>query len=59
MDFVGPLPKSDKGNTCALVMVDHFSRWPIVYSVDNIEAETVALKVRFYPYVWLSGRIVV
>eukprot|EP00794_Sanderia_malayensis_P018581 gene18581-biopygen15656 len=37
MDFVGPLPKSDRGNTYALVMVDHFSRWPVVYSVDNIE----------------------
>eukprot|EP00794_Sanderia_malayensis_P003906 gene3906-biopygen3342 len=46
MDFVGPLPKSDRGNTYALVMVDHFSRWPVVYSVDNIEAETVAVKLQ-------------
>eukprot|EP00794_Sanderia_malayensis_P018389 gene18389-biopygen12333 len=46
MDFVGPLPNSDRGNTYALVMVDHFSRWPVVYSVDNIEAETVAVKLQ-------------
>eukprot|EP00794_Sanderia_malayensis_P011340 gene11340-biopygen9039 len=46
MDFVGPLPKSDRGNTYALVMVDHFSRWSVVYSVDNIEAETVAVKLQ-------------
>ena len=45
MDFVGPLPKSDRGNTYALVMVDHFTRWPVVYAVDNLEAETVARKV--------------
>eukprot|EP00794_Sanderia_malayensis_P011438 gene11438-biopygen9117 len=46
MDFVGPLPKSDRGNMYALVMVDHFSRWPVMYSVDNIEAETVTVKLQ-------------
>ena len=46
MDFVSPLPKSDRGNTYALVMVDHFSRWPVVYWMDNIEAETVAVKLQ-------------
>ena len=45
-DFVGPLPKSDRGNTYALVMVDHFSRWPVVYWMDKIEAETVAVKLQ-------------
>eukprot|EP00794_Sanderia_malayensis_P015470 gene15470-biopygen12873 len=49
MDLVGPLPKSDRGNTYAHVMVDHFSLWPIGFSVDNIEAETVALRLQdFY-----------
>ena len=46
MDFVGPLPMSEKGNTYALVMVDHFTRWPVVYAVNNIEADTVAEKVQ-------------
>eukprot|EP00112_Aurelia_sp_Birch-Aquarium-sp1_P012429 Seg2613.2 transcript_id=Seg2613.2/GoldUCD/mRNA.D3Y31 product="Transposon Ty3-G Gag-Pol polyprotein" protein_id=Seg2613.2/GoldUCD/D3Y31 len=46
MDFVGPLPISESGNTYALVIVDHFTRWPVVYSVENIEAETLAVKVQ-------------
>lgn len=37
---------SEKGNMYALVMVDHFTRWPVVYAVDNIEADTVAEKVQ-------------
>ena len=45
MDFVGPLPMSEQGNTYALVMVDHFTRWPIAYAVEDTEAETVARKV--------------
>ncbi len=45
MDFVGPLPKSDRGNVYALVMIDHFTRWPVVYAVENTEAETVARKI--------------
>ena len=45
MDFVGPLPKSDAGNVYALVMVDHFTRWPVVFPVQDTEAETVASKV--------------
>ena len=44
MDFVGPLPMSEQGNTYALVMVDHFTRWPIAYAVEDTEAETVARK---------------
>ena len=46
MDFVGPLPESDQGNTYAPVMVDHFTRWPVVYPVASIEAEVVAEKVQ-------------
>ena len=30
MDFVGPLPMSRQGNMYALVMVDHFTQWPVV-----------------------------
>ena len=46
MDFVGPLPMSEKGNKYALVMVDHFTRWPVVYAVKNVDADTVAEKVQ-------------
>ena len=46
MDFVGPLPKSDQGNQYALVLVDHFTRWPVVYPVEDTEAETVARSLR-------------
>ena len=45
MDFVGPLPKSDAGNMYALVMVDYFTRWPVVFPVQDTEAETVASKI--------------
>ena len=46
MDFVGPLPKSDRGNQYALVLVDHFTRWPVEYAVEDTEAETVARLLR-------------
>ena len=52
MDVVGPLPKSDRGNTYALVMTDHFTRWPVVYSTDDIGAETVARKLRDFIHVY-------
>ena len=51
MDFVGPLPKSDPGNTYALVMTDHLTRWPVVYSTDDIGAETVASKLSDFIHV--------
>ena len=52
MDFVGPLPKSDLGNTYALVMTNHCTRWPVVYSTDDIEAETVARKLSDFIHVY-------
>ena len=42
MDFAGPLLKSDQGNQYTLVLVDHFTRRPVVYPVEDTEAETVA-----------------
>lgn len=42
MEFLGPLPMSEKSNMYALVMVDHFTWWPVVYAVQDTEAETVA-----------------
>eukprot|EP00794_Sanderia_malayensis_P000882 gene882-biopygen147 len=52
MDFVGPLPRSDKGNVYALVMIDHFTRWPAVYAVENTEAETVARKLVEFTHIY-------
>ena len=45
MDFPGPLPKSDAGTMYALVTVDHFTRWPVVFPVQDTEAETVTSKI--------------
>ena len=41
----------EKGNTYALVMVDHFTYWPVIYAVDNIEADTVAKKVHNFIHI--------
>ena len=49
---MGPLPESDQGNTYALVMVDHFTRWPVVYPVSSIEAEVVAEKVQEFIHIY-------
>ena len=46
MDFVGPIPMSENGNTFTFVMVDQFTGWPIVYAVDNTEADRAAKKVQ-------------
>eukprot|EP00794_Sanderia_malayensis_P008665 gene8665-biopygen6942 len=41
MDFVGPLPKSDRGNLYALV-----------YPTENLEAETVARKLAEFIHIY-------
>lgn len=41
LDNVGPLPIS-RGKRYVLTCIDRFSRWPEVYSLDNISAATVA-----------------
>jgi len=50
MNFVRPLPKSDQGNQYALVLVDYFTRWPVVYAVQDTEAGTVARLLRDFTH---------
>ena len=42
IDLLGPLPRTTKGNTHVVVMVDRFTRWPELAAVSDITAETVA-----------------
>lgn len=42
IDFVGPLPKTDRGNMHVLVAIEAFSKWPIAVATPNTEAKTVA-----------------
>ena len=42
LDVLGPLPVSDRGNKCILVVGDYFSKWTEAYAIPNQEATTVA-----------------
>ena len=42
IDIMGPLPISEKGNTCILVVADYFTRWMEAYPLPDQQAETVA-----------------
>ena len=42
MDFIGPFPKSDEGNTHVLVMIDQFTRIPIFEPVKEQTADAAA-----------------
>jgi len=42
VDIVGPLPRSSKGHSYVLTMVDRATRWPEVVPLVNITAEEVA-----------------
>ena len=42
-DLAGPfIPKTSRGNQYALILVDHFSKWPEVVALSNTDAPTVA-----------------
>ena len=42
MDYMGPLPKTARGNKHLLVVMDHFTKWCEVFPTQNQRASTVA-----------------
>ena len=42
LDIIGPLPRSKQGHRFALTAICMASRWPEVYPLHNIQAESVA-----------------
>ena len=43
IDILGPLPESDSGNNCIMIVGDYFTKWSEAYPLPNQRAETVAL----------------
>jgi transglutaminase/protease-like cytokinesis protein 3 len=46
IDILGPLPRTDNGNTCTYIMVvgDYFTKWMEAIPIPDAEAKTVADK---------------
>jgi putative transposase len=42
IDYVGPLPKSERGNQYILVAVEHFTRWPLALACPDATGITTA-----------------
>ena len=42
IDFVGPLPETDKGNRYLLVVSDYYTKWPEAFALRTQTAENVA-----------------
>jgi hypothetical protein len=42
MDFIGPLPRTKRGNKYILVFVDLFTRWPEAFAIKKPNGKTVA-----------------
>ena len=42
IDFMGPFVKTDRGNRFMMVVGDLFTKWTECYSIENLEASTVA-----------------
>ena len=48
VDFVGPLPTTEKGNKYIMTMQDHFTRWPAAYASPEATAKTVVEGVQSF-----------
>ena len=48
VDFVGPLPTTEKGNKYIMTMQDHFTRWPVAYASPEATAKTVVEGVQSF-----------
>jgi hypothetical protein len=59
IDFVGPLPITDKGNTVMLVVVDYFTKWGEAFALPDQTAQTTAdcLVENFFSRFGLPERI--
>ena len=42
MDYMGPLPETTQGNRHLLVVMDHFSKWCVIFPTKDQKARTVA-----------------
>ena len=42
IDIVGPFPRSDRGNTYILTMIDTFTRWPVAVPIKDRGSATIA-----------------
>ena len=49
-DIMGPLPKSSKQNTHALVIIDHFTKWSEIFPLRSTTTEKIAEKILKYIY---------
>jgi len=45
VDFVGPLPRTSRGNAYILVFVDYFSKWVEIVAVREATAHVAAGKL--------------
>lgn len=43
LDFIGPLPKTPRGNTWLIVAIDYCTKWPIAKPLKAATAEEVAI----------------
>jgi Integrase core domain. len=41
MDLVGPLPESQDGAKWIIVLVDYFTKWPVVGALNRCDAKEV------------------
>ncbi|CAF4344192.1 unnamed protein product, partial [Rotaria magnacalcarata] len=42
IDLTGPLPKTRRGNTYILVVIDYFTKWVELFALANTKAKTIA-----------------